>query len=185
MTISRLAILMDIAFQSGTVRLWDGAGPKKFDGDVWFGAGLFNGIDEIEAALNGEATRLDVMFPMQSSVADKLYQAYVDNNVTGTRVRTMLQPLDEFGVATGSKRTITRFIDDVDFADGVQLADANGDPVILSTVTAHLVNRMDLRNLSSGAVLSDADQQLRSPGDRIAEFVPGLIDISLDWPDWS
>jgi hypothetical protein len=183
--ISSLAILVDLAFPSQTVRFWDGAGPMLVGGFVYRGSGAVSGLDELEYAVNGEASRLDISVSgVPADLADLAYQEYLAGDVIGSPVRVMIQPMDEFDQPSGILRVpFTGRIDNLRFDDAVQ--GGAESPQAVSQMTIEVTNRFDLRNLSAGGVLSDADQKLRHPGDRFCERVPKLADKTVVWPDFA
>src|SRR5690606_22572353 len=62
MTIASLKILCEITFPDETIaRLWDGSAPYlDADGNLWRACALGEGLDVIEAAINGEAATLSL-----------------------------------------------------------------------------------------------------------------------------
>jgi hypothetical protein len=189
MAIKSLRILVRIDFPSKTMRFWDGAGPVlDADGEVWVGARLNDGLDQIESAMNGEAATLMLSLSgVDTSITDLAYEELDAGEVIGATVQLLLQPCDEWDQPIGAAEVgFTGTIDNMPSDDAVQ-----GDQVV-STIVLEVVNRFSLRTLTSGAVLSDVDQKARAKVlnptaalDRIAERVYRLIDAVIVWPRFS
>lgn len=185
-----LRILIEFTWPNDIVtRLWDGAGPfVDADLNVWRGAELTEGLDAVEQAINGEAYTLAMTLTgVPSSVGDIAYQTYVDGNIVGGTVRILLLECDDNDQATGSPET--RFTGTV---DNVVFDDAANDEGITSNISVECTNRFTLRRLTSGAVLSDADQRARAAvlnpmgtADRFCERVPLMFDKTIVWPRWN
>lgn len=186
MAIKSLRVLCLLEFPTKTIRLYDGSGPfLDVDGNVWVGAVLNEGLDQIESALNGEAATLMLSLSgVDQNMSDLAYEDLAAGNVIGAKVQLLIQPCDEWDQPEGSPEVkFTGFVDNMPSDDVVA-----GDQVI-STIVLEVRNRFDLRTLASGAVLSDVDHRARSailnpsaPSDRAAERIPGLADKTIVWP---
>lgn len=189
MTVKEIKILCQMDFPSQTVRLWDGSGPyMDANGEIWAGMVIGDGLDRIESALNGEAAQLDLTLSgVDPVISDLAFEDLENDEVIGSRIRLLLQDIDEWGQPTGDPQVrFTGKIANMPFEEAV-----SGDNP-MATITIECVNRFDLRTLTSGAVLSDVDQRARSailnpgaPADRFAERIPGLAEKTIVWPRFS
>lgn len=186
MAVVALRLLFRLTFPTATMRLWDGAGPYlDGNGDIWKGTVVTEGLDSVEQAINGESATLTMGVSgitwEQSGLAWEDTEA---GNVIGSKVEILIQAVDLLDQPIGAPEIrYTGLVDNIVFDDG-----ANGETVS-STVMIECVNRFSMRNLSSGMVLSNVDQQRRShvlnPSgnpDRICERLPTLIDKAIHWP---
>ena len=184
-----IRILCEFAWPTGAVsRLWDGAGPfMDSEGDRWSGCSLLDGLDEIEQAINGEATTLNMVLTGEGEAAgDLVWLSYSTDQIVGATVRLLIQPCDEHDQPIGAREVMfTGRIDNKLFDDQVV------DERQRSAMTVEVTNRFTLRRLKSGAVLSDADQRARAAAvnpeeepDRFCERVPLLQDKTITWPRW-
>lgn len=190
MAAGSLRILLEFTWPNDVVtRLWDGAGPFiDGDGNVWRGAELIDGLDAVEQAINGEAYTLSMSLTgVPSSIGDIAFQDYADDNIVGGTVRLMLLECDANDQPTGDPET--RFTGSV---DNVAFDDAAAEDGITSSISVECTNRFTLRRLTSGAVLSDADQRARAAvlnpmgtADRFCERVPLMQDKTIVWPRWN
>lgn len=189
MAIKSIRVLALMEFPSKTIRLWDGAGPYLDpDGEIWTGVAINDGLDQIESALNGEASTLTLsLSSLDPRVSELAFTDLEAGNVIGGRVQILIQPCDEWDQPVGDAEV--RFTGTI---DNMPMDDTVNNDQIVSTVTLEITNRFDLRTLVSGAVLSDVDQRARSavlnPGgtaDKFAERIPGLADKSIVWPRFS
>lgn len=189
MAIKSIRVLVSLAFPSQTARLWDGAGPYlDLDGEIWRGMVFNEGLDQIETALNGEAATLMLAVSgVDPEIADLAYEDLNTGEIIGSKVQLLIQPCDEWDQPVGDPEV--RFTGRV---DNMVIDDVAQDAGIVSQITIECANRFDLRTMTSGAVLSDVDQQARSAqinpaasADRFAERIPGLADKAIVWPRYS
>lgn len=186
MAIANIRILCRIDFPSETVRLWDGTGPYiDAGGNLWNGTQIV-GLDQIEAAINGEATMFEASLSgVAMVVSDTAWEELEAGDVIGSVVQILIQPCDANDQPVGAAEVrATATIDNLRFAE--QVAGEGRS----ATVTAECTNRFNLRNLTSGSVLSDVDQRARSlkinpsaPADRFCERIPQLADHTISWPN--
>ncbi|WP_199562600.1 hypothetical protein [Pelagibacterium lacus] len=176
MAIKSIRVLALMQFPNDkTIRLWDGAGPYLDpDGEIWTGSAINEGLDQIESALNGEASTLTLgLSTLDPRIAELAFEDLQDGNVIGGKVQILIQPCDMWDQPVGGAEVrFTGTIDNMPMDDTV-----SGDQIV-STVTLEITNRFDLRTLVSGAVLSDVDQRARAailnpgaPADRFAERI--------------
>lgn len=186
MAISSIKILCQIDFPSKTIRFHDGSGPYvDGEGDIWRSCAIVDGLDVVEAAINGEAYTLNIALSgVDPAGSDLAYQETDDGDVIGSRVRIMTQDLDEFDQPVG-----TPVVEFTGKLDNIVFDDAVNEDQIVSTIMIECTNRFTLRSLINGGVLSDTDQRARAailnpsaPPDRFAERVPTLSDKSIRWP---
>lgn len=189
MAIKSIKVLCLLAFPSKTMRLYDGSGPYlDASGEVWVGASLNEGLDQIESAMNAEAATLMLSLSgVDQSVSDLAFEDLEAGNVIGGTVQLLIQPCDEWDLPVGDAEV--RFTGTV---DNMVIEDSASETGVVATVVLEVANRFVLRSLTSGAVLSDVDQRARSallnpgaPADRFAERIPGLADKSIVWPRFS
>lgn len=186
MRIRSIRILVRLDFPDRTVRLWDGSGPlMDADGEVWIGATIMNGIEDIESALNAEASTLTLSLSgIDPALTDIAYDELEAGKVIGSRVQVLIQPCDQFDQPVGPPEV--RFTGTV---NNMPSEDTVSSDQFVSSIALEIVNRFNLRTLVSGSVLSDVDQRARSavinPGanpDRYCERVPDLIDKTIRFP---
>lgn len=189
MSIASLRILVQFDWPTGAVsRLWDGAGVfVGADGEAWKGCTLTDGLDDLEMAINGEASTLNLALSgVGSTAADMAWLSYENDEIIGATVRIMIQPCDQGDQPAGGMEVMfTGRIDNIVFDDAVDGERAR------TAITVEVTNRFTLRRLENGGVLSDTDQRARSaavnpdaPPDRFADRVPGLEDKTTAWPKW-
>lgn len=186
MAIRSLRILCQFDFPSRTFRLYDGSGPfLDLEGNIWIGCSITEGLDKIESALNGEEAWLHLgLSGTDPRILELAGEDRRSGEVIGARVQIKVQPCDEYDQPVGEADVhFTGKIDNMSVASRTE-----GDNVIY-TVTIEIANRMVLRSLLSGQVLSDVNQRARSailnpgaPPDRVAERVAGLADHEEVWP---
>lgn len=190
MTIKSLRILVQIDFPGHEpFRMHDGSGPLlDLDGNVWAGASLTDGLDQIESAMNGEASTLMLSVSgVDPAFMDLAYEDLEMDAVIGGKVQLMIQECDEWDQPIDAPRV--KFTGIVDNMPSEENATDEG---IVGSIVLEVTNRFNLRTLVSGSVLSDVDQKARSqminpgaPADRFAERIHTLIDKVIVWPRFS
>jgi hypothetical protein len=187
MTIKSLRILVQLDFPNETVRFVEGVSPHlDSEGNFWRPLTIAKGLDEIEAAINAEAWTLTLgLSGVNKTIADLAWKDTEEGQVIGSLVKILIQDMDEFDQPVGDPTVkFTGTIDDIIFDEAVS------EDGIIADVTVEVVNRFTLRTLTSGAVLSDVDQQARSKvlnptaePDRFCERVPAFGDTKVvRWP---
>jgi hypothetical protein len=190
MAIKALRILAKLEFPSLVVRLWDGSGGPFVDGDgnIWRACVLTEeALDQIEMAINAEAFTLSISISGIDAVSfNAMWNDYLDGEVIGSKVTISIQELDRYDQPIGSP--------DVKFTgtiDNLTFDEVGMDEQIVGTINVEICNRLTLRTLTSGMVLSYIDQKARAnvlnPGgttDKFAERVTRLIDQTVKWPNW-
>jgi len=182
-----IRILVRFDWPTGAVsRLWDGSGLfVDGDGEAWAGCALGDSLDEIEQAINGESSMLQMTLTgVGDAVGDLVWLSYTNDQIIDGIVKIMIQPCDAADQPIGSSEVVfTGRIDNKIFDDQVV------DERPRSTMTLEVVNRFTLRRLKSDRVLSDADQRARSAAvnptadpDRFCERVPLIEDKTITWP---
>ena len=151
-------------FWSGTGDLYIPADDVETETSIYLGGGeLINGLDDIEQLINGKAARLDI-------------------NVSGVAASTVKLFLEEQGVLKGAALDIgVVLFDEWWQVAGVQWqARYRIDKASVNREQSQRVIGLSMgsddtgRSRSTGAYWTPADQQRRSPGDRIFDRVTGI-----------
>ncbi|EPE95707.1 hypothetical protein [Rhizobium grahamii] len=185
-----IRVLVSVDLPSGTIRMWDGSGGPFMDadGEIWRSCTLTDdAIDQIEMAINAQAFTLSLAISgIDTDTSNKIWADYESGQIIGSRVRVMLQELDDFEQPVGAADVkFTGSIDNLVFGD-----DVSGGQ-IKSVIAVEITNRFTLRKLTNGSVLSDVDQRARSKilnptgnPDRFCERIPLLVDKTIAWPNF-
>jgi hypothetical protein len=185
-----LRVLCQVELPSGTLRFWDGSGGPFIgdDGEIYRACVLTaDALAQIEAAINAEAFTLTlVLSGVDGEASDKVWEDYQDGTIVGSKFRVLLQKCDDYEQPVGDP--ITKFTGTI---SNLNFVDQAGDTGINSTIQVDVANRFTLRNVTSGAVLSDVDQRARAKilnpsaaDDKFCERIPGLKDRTIRWPNW-
>jgi len=188
--LASLRVLCQVDLPSGTLRFWDGSGGPFIDaeGEIYRACVLTeDALAQIEAAINAEAFTLSlVLSGVDGATSDAVWADYQDGNIVGSPFRIVLQKCDDFEQPVGP--SIVKFTGTV---SNLNFVDQAADTGVRSTIQVDIANRFTLRNVTSGAVLSDVDQRARAkilnpsaPDDRFCERIPGLKDRTIRWPNW-
>ncbi|MEP9402031.1 hypothetical protein [Sphingomonas sp. VNH70] len=179
------ANLVRFDFTSETMRLWRDPGLLRTnDGAIWRGIGQFGSMSGIEQAVNGEAP--EASFTLSGIDADimRLARDEFEAEVRGRMVRVYVQ---FFGVDDPDDPDNQRVLDmpyPIWGARMLQPTFAMDRESGERSVTITAESLFALRSRPRHAMYTDRDQQHRFEGDRGFEFVGGLVNKVLAWPDY-
>lgn len=163
-------VFVEMDFESGFVRAWNGAGPLVWNGHTWQGGGELMAISPIEETQAIEATSIQLTL---SGVPSSLVSvAYVDFS-QGRPVTIWLGLLD---IDAG-----TIVADPVQIFSGRMdtISDQDDGETASLSVTAES-NLADLDRLRV-RYFTDQDQQRLFPSDRSLRFMPAIQDRPVYW----
>lgn len=178
------AWLVDFAFTTERVRLWQGFGPlDTADGNRWNGLGALGSVSGIEQAVNGQAPR--ARFTL-SGIDGQIMRLARDEYVAEVKGRIATVLIQFFGT------------DDITDPDNQRVLDApyplwSGRCMTPSfglgedgerSVTIEAESLFSMRSRPAYAMYTDADQQRRFPGDKGFEFAGTLVNKEVTWPDY-
>lgn len=167
----RAAALFEFNFASSTQRFWDGLRWKTFDGDDYLGAGELISVSGLQQARGLEAspatfTLSGVDTTLMSYAADSAAE------VTNRRCAVSLHFMTEAGVPLDSKVAIwVGRMDTMTFT-----ADVDSQRISLSAESL-----FSKRKRAPHGYQTDADQQVRYPGDTGFEFMGALRYKTTKW----
>lgn len=176
----RHSYLVLFDFVSEPMRVWTGAGKITTGSEDWYGVGALGSISGLEQAINGQAPETTFVVSGINAEIVTIARDEWDAEAKDRLVKVLLQfhsdttdgPLETFdapySIWAGRMQT-PRF-------------EAQGPRTRKITVAAESL--FSLRSRPSFSQYTDADQQQRFPGDPGFEFVPGLVNKTVPWPDF-
>ena len=171
-------------FTNEPMRLWLGtADLETNDGNVWRGVGTLGGLSGIEQAVNGEAPQATFTLSGVDATVLRLARDEFEEEVRGRMVRVYIQ---FFGVADPADPDNQRCLDNpYPIWSGRMLAPrftitSEGE----RSVSIAAESLFSLRSRPRHSMYTDRDQQQRYPGDKGFEFVAGLVNKVVTWPDF-
>lgn len=177
------AVLVEMDFPSGVVRVWNGAGElETLDERTWQGVGEFGAISEMESAtaLESAGFTLEMRDFGAADLADEAafitaFKAAVDEAVFGRDVRIYLQVFD---VATMA------LVNDPQAVVAARMVHTEADWQSIETAVARAQCEHVLAwsRMTPAAYLTDADQQARNAGDLACRFTTILPTREVTWP---
>jgi hypothetical protein len=178
--------LVKFDFTSAPMNLWIGGNGvlETNDGAKWKGLGQIGSVSGIEQAVNGDAPEMSFSLSgVDAELLSKVRDEY-DTEVKGRLVYVLVQ---FFGVADPADPDNERPLDlPFPIAAGrclrpeFSLAAEGGQ----NSITVKAESLFSLRSRPRYAMYTDADQKRRFPGDRGFEFVAGLVNKVVTWPDY-
>lgn len=176
--------LVRFDFASETMRLWTGGGTLVTnDGSSWKSIGTLGSMSGIEQAVNGEAP--EASFTLSGIDADilRLSRDEFETEARGRIARVLIQ---FFGVDDPDDPGNQRPLDNpYPIWAGRMLVPTFGfTSEGERSVTISAESLFSLRSRPRHAMYTDRDQQHRFDGDRGFEFVGGLVNKVLTWPDY-
>lgn len=163
------AILVEMSFDGGTVRLWSGVGTLSWDSKTWTGTGYMGGISVIEETAALEARGIDLRL---SGIPPETLALALGETYQGRPARVWIAFMDTDGaVLDDPLGPFGYLMDTMDIQDGTDTA----------TVTMHAENRLRILDAASNRRSTDEDQKIDYPSDLGYEYVASLQDKELRW----
>lgn len=158
---------------SGTLRAWEGFGPKAMGGNGYAGAGQLGAISDISADQNDDAGKVSFTLSGVSPAVAAAVRAGKE-----MRGRTVTIQAQFFDVAT-QQPLDSPFLVDTLLGDVMSYSAQGPDK---RTISLSAESIWSGRNRASYATYSPGDQEERFSGDLGAEFVPSLKNKVISWP---
>lgn len=164
----RIAILLRMDFDSGTVRINSLAHHVTWDGETWLGGG---DLARVSAAEEGEEIQAYGMTFTLSGVKPSLLSIALNEDIQGRSVRMWLAAFDSTYQVIADPYLVYR-----GRMDTMRVV-AGSEATIQLTCEGRLADfaRARVRRYNS------EDQQMVYPTDRFFDYVPGLVDKTLYW----
>lgn len=171
----RAALLVKFEFTSTTKRVWAGFGNLVADGQTWTGLGELGSVEGLE--FRADQAAVPLVFKL-SGVDSSFTSAAADaeDEVKGNPVTVYLQFFDEDWQTLDNPVAIAAGIMDT------MVFDATGPTQRTITLTAE--GLFGARGAAPFARYTDRDQQGRFSGDRGCEYVPQLVNMLYQWPEF-
>lgn len=179
----RCAFLVKMDFASETVGVWNGNTKLTVNGIDYipmYGAGTIDGL-----SFTNSTTSDQVTIGVSGANADILGLAMAESGEVQDRLVTIfLQLFDDNWQPIAAAPAI--------FFGYMQPPEGNQDEVVLDvganspthTITIAAENIYFNRSRAPGGRYSDRDQQYRHPGDKVFDFMPGLVFKTFNYPDF-
>lgn len=176
-------IITEFQFKSGTVRVWNGVTEMVSGGHVWkpmFGRGSIDGLGVSGGTVSETVTFTLNGLPNQDP--DLLGLALEETPEADQQLCIIyLQLFDEdwqpwgnpIGVFWGFMQP-----------PKVSRTPMQGTDGAIQSVTMAVENAFFNRSRPPNGRYTDRDQQRRSPGDKMMQFIPSLLFKRIVWPDW-
>lgn len=165
------AVLFEFNFASSTQRFWDGVGWLAAAGHQWLGFGELVSVSGLQQSVGMTAPQ--ATFTLTGAKAELLnVAANSASEVTGRRCAVYLQFLSSAGVPLDDPIALwVGKMDVLSFNAG-----ATNQSITLTAETLFVK-----RVRSPYGYLTDTDQQARYPGDVGLEFMPKLLNKTVNW----
>lgn len=176
----RASFLVLFDFTSVPMRVWTGAGKITAGGFDWYGLGALGSISGLEQAVNGEAPETTfILTGINSEIVSKVREEFSDE-AKDRLIKVLIQFHNE-----DDDKPLTLF--DQPFAIWAGRMQVPNFEIQGPTTRKITVSAESLFSLRSRPVFSqytDTDQKARFAGDRGMEFVAGLVNKTVTWPDF-
>lgn len=183
------AALVMFDFTSGPMRLWRGHGNlTTADANVWQGLGELGSVTGIEQAVNGQAPQMVFTLSGLDAAIMHLARDEFEAEAIGRSVYVFIQ---FFGVDDVADPDNQRPLDlPYPIAAGRMMRPTFNFPLRAEnqssarSISISAESLFSLRSRPKWAMYTDSDQQQRFPGDLGFEFVGGLVNKTVTWPDY-
>lgn len=179
----RCDFLVELRFASSTAYVHNGNRPLTSGGHVWqpmYGTGNIEGL-----AFSGSATMSSVALTLNglpTQEPDLLSAALDDTEEVFQRLALLhLQTFDEHFAPLGAPAPFW-----FGFMQPPEISQtpATDDTGIVQSIRIEVVNPYFNRSLPPNGRLNDRDQQSKHPGDKVLQFMPGLLFATFTYPDY-
>lgn len=176
----RASFLVLFDFTSTPMRVWTGGGKITTGGNDWYGLGALGSISGLEQAVNGEAPETTFVL---SGINSEIVSIARDEFELEARDR-LVQVLIQFHNYEDDQ-PLELFDDPYPvWAGRMQNARFELQGPSKRVITVNAESLFALRSRPAFSQYTDADQKARFSGDLGFEFVPGLVNKIVTWPDF-
>lgn len=166
-----VSTLVRLTFTNETVRLWDGIGPITVAGETYDGAGELLNIGEIDQTRGGTTSSFTITVSQLDAEAGPLAaSAEAEWKYRPARIMQLFRHVGGIigvrTVRTGTMQSLKRSRD-------------SSEKVSLAVTCEDLFTD---RRRPRFALMSDADQRRRYPGDKGLEYQPSAAEKDITWP---
>lgn len=161
-------LLVNLAFDSGNVRLWNGIGDLVVGADTYTGAGGIISASPIEGSTDLRANNLDLTL---NGCDGTLSDLAMTENCQYRLAEVYISALD----ANDALYNVYQM-----FGGKMSTFSIQDDPNN-NSITLQCVNELADMERPKLRLLTHEDQQIDFPGDLGLAFVPSLTDITLQW----
>lgn len=166
----RPVALVHLAFDSGSVRLWNGVGDLVWSGDTFTGSGMLGGISLIEESASLKATGVVLTL---SGIDSSIIAIALGEHYQGRQAQIWLGHLDSNHALIADP--VLMFQGRMDL---MQLTDHGATATVSVTVESRAI---DLERANKIRYYTDQDQQAEFSGDKFFEFVPEMQEKVIVW----
>lgn len=163
-------LLVDMAFDSGNLRLWSGYGNLVWNGDTWTGSQDLGSIGDVENSAKLSATGLNLAL---SGVDQTIISQILNENPRGRSVQVYFGAINssDFSVVSDPLLLFSGFMD-------VPTIEETGQTC---RIVISCENELIDMEKSSGLTYTDGCQKNLYPGDKGLEFVAPLANKPIIW----
>ena len=165
----RLALLVELEFASGFLRLWSGLGPLQYSAREWTGAGTLFGFDSVEETSAVVANGATIYL---SGVPTELVSACINDAEQGKLGRVYLAVLDANGAVDGL--AVELFVGRLDVPT---INDEGANCTISISYESRMIDLTRPREFR----YTHESQQVLHPGDLGFEYVTSIQDLEIVW----
>lgn len=163
-------VLVDMAYDSGNLRLWSGYGNIVWDGDTWYGSQDLGSIGNVENSAKLSATGLNLAL---SGVDQAMISQVLSETVRGRSAKIYFGAINssDFSIVSDPLLLFSGFMD-------VPTIEETGETcrIIISCE-----NELIDMERASGLTYTDGCQKNLYPGDKGLEFVAPLANKPIIW----
>lgn len=165
----RMAILLEIQFDSGTIYLWTGEGDFDYGGNTYTGVGNTLGFDTVKEVTDIQSIGVTATVPVTSAfISTALQEEY--------QGRTALMHLAVFDITSGALIS-----DPYQFFQG--LCDVMAIEDMGSTANVSVTFQSEIANLfrAKDSNYTPEDQRTKYPMDRGLDLITSIQDVEVVW----
>ena len=165
----RLALLVEMEFATGFLRLWSGLGPITYGGNEYTGAGTLFGFGTVEETREVVANGTTIFL---SGIPSSLVSACINDAEQGKIGRIYLAVLDADGAVDGD--AVELFVGRLDVP---KISDEGPNCTISITYESRMIDLTRAREFR----YTNESQQVLNPGDLGFAFVTSIQYQEITW----
>ncbi len=168
-TVVQPIVLVEMAFDSGTLRMWSGGGDLYWNSLTWLGAGELGSVSEIKETEDVQANGITLSL---TGIPSEYISLALSESYQGRTVTVWLGFLDSaLEVISDPKQIFSGRMDVMEISEGAETSS------ISIAVESRMIDLLKSREWR----YTHEDQQIDYPGDMGLEFVSDLQNKEIKW----
>jgi hypothetical protein len=168
------AYLYELYLDSGTVRAWTGVGEIIYNGNTYYGTGIFGAISDVEES---QETKSSTFQAQLSGIPTEMASIALNEHYKGRKFIVYLAAMGKASETDTKDSILGADIFAQGIVDTMNFVDSGTTSTLTLAIAGGIIRILKPRLLR----YTNADQQMLFPGDRGLEYIPGLQNKTTLW----